>query len=150
MTSWARYDTAAKRLDARTQKGEGCWFFTGRIDRYGYGVIRVGHKTVKAHRLAYEFSIGRIPVGLTIDHLCHNGTGCPGGTSCPHRACVNPAHMEAVAFGVNVLRGGGPSARAARQTHCINGHLFYGKNGRRKCRTCAQNRYQAMKQAQLA
>jgi hypothetical protein len=68
--------------------------------------------------------------------------------------------MEAVAFGVNVLRGDGPSARAARQTHCINGHEFdekntlIAKNGARRCRACDRFRhrliYQAKKQAQPA
>jgi hypothetical protein len=47
-----------------------------------------------------------------------------------------------VTRGQNVLRGEGPSARHARQTHCKRGHPFDQRNtyvtpqGWRACRTC--------------
>lgn len=135
--------TVAQRLEAMTRKGEGCWEFTGYIDRYGYGVMKVNGRKTKAHRVAYELAIGPIPDGLTIDHLCRN------------RSCVNTDHLEVVTSCVNTLRGESVSARAARQTHCVNGHPFdlfntYTAHGWRKCRTCDRLRYHARKQASLA
>ena len=101
----------------------GCWRWTGRIDDRGYG--RYGRRSV-AYRLAYELHVGAIPAGLEIDHLCRN------------RACVNPAHLEAVTHAENMRRGAW-----GRRTACANGHPFDGPNttgGRRVCRTCAHER----------
>ncbi len=69
--------------------GTPCWLWTGARDGNGYGQLRVGSgkgKLKPAHRLAYEFSCGSIPVGQRIDHMCRRG----------HLACVNPAHLRAV------------------------------------------------------
>jgi hypothetical protein len=116
----------------------GCWPWLGYRNADGYGVITVGgddERVLRAHRVAYELLLGEtIPDGLTIDHLCRN------------RGCVNPEHMEVVERGENVLRGEGPSARAARATHCIRGHEFtpentyFRKSGKRECRACARAR----------
>lgn len=47
-----------------------------------------------------------IPDDLQIDHLCHtDDPGCLGGNDCPHRRCVNPAHLEPVTPQGNSLRG---------------------------------------------
>lgn len=61
---------------------------------------------------------------------------------CPHRICVNPAHMEPVTLAENKRRGMSPPAINARKTHCIHGHeltldnLVTCKLPWRKCRTC--------------
>lgn len=48
----------------------------------GYGRVRVGGKTVGAHRVAYELEFGPIPDGLHLLHLCDN------------RKCINPKHLR--------------------------------------------------------
>lgn len=118
----------------------GCWFWTGFKNPAGYGTFPVTPKfTMMAHRYAYELHVGPIPKGLQIDHLCRN------------RACVNPAHLEAVTAMENTMRGFGPAALNTRKTHCPKGHPYEGENlaqwqgqlvGRRYCRECqrAHNR----------
>ena len=117
------------QFDARwTPDGE-CWRWTGSISPNGYGRFNL----IYAHRRSYELHVGPIPEGLTIDHLCR------------HRWCVNPAHLEPVTRGENVLRGVGPSAQHARKTHCKRGHPLSGENLRvhargRECAICKRIR----------
>lgn len=110
---------------------KGCWVFNGYIGTGGYGQLTRNGKVQKAHRYFYEMLVGKIPTGLTIDHLCRN------------RPCVNPKHLEPVTFKENVLRGISFSAVNARKTHCNNGHKFTQENtlinsceNFRVCRTC--------------
>lgn len=82
-----------------------CWPWTGSVYTVGYGEFSFGGSSGYAHRFSYELHKGPIPVGLTIDHTCHNADySCPGG-KCAHRLCINPAHLEAVTTGENVRRG---------------------------------------------
>jgi hypothetical protein len=118
---------AEKRFKAKYEEaGNGCWLWQASLDEHGYGQFWYGSALGSAHRFAYEFYKGAIPVGLELDHLCrvHN--------------CVNPAHLEAVSSATNHLRGA-----SARKTHCVHGHPLSGdnlylhpKNGRRGCVTC--------------
>lgn len=87
------WETFWSRVDRQT---DGCWQWTGFINPNGYSQmsVRVDGKvrTIQAHRVAYEWFVGPVPDGLTIDHLCRN------------TRCVNPAHLEAVAHHENVRR----------------------------------------------
>jgi hypothetical protein len=101
----------AARFWAKVAKGrepDDCWSWSG-AKKKGYARLRVwrnGRWThMPAHRWAYEHVHGPLPAELTPDHRCHNDdTDCPGGPTCPHRACCNPAHLEAVTHEENLRR----------------------------------------------
>lgn len=87
--------TLLERFNAKWEEDEnGCWLWTASRLPHGYGRIGVGGKVRLAHRVSYELFNGPIPAGLDVDHLCHNeDRECPGGSTCMHRRCVNPAHL---------------------------------------------------------
>jgi hypothetical protein len=120
-----RIEGQEERFWAKVAKADGCWLWTGAKDTSGYG----NFQGIGAHRIAYQLTVGPIPEGLTIDHLCRV------------RACVNPVHMEPVTRKENTWRGEGRAGKEHRQTECIHGHPFDEANtihracGRR-CRTC--------------
>lgn len=124
---------------------DACWPWLKGINGNGYGSASWFGKIRATHRIAYELVIGPIPEGMDLDHVCHTrDRSCQGGRTCAHRRCVNPAHLEPVPNLVNVMRGQSPHARAARQTHCEQGHEFTAENTRvypsrpnaRVCLTC--------------
>lgn len=105
----------------------GCWWWMGMINKKnGYGIFMQGKKIRTAHRVSYEIHTGPIPEGLHIDHTCHKKEECYGGPTCPHRRCVNPLHLEAVAPEVNRQRGHNRTEAWSKQsaerqrtkTHC--------------------------------
>jgi hypothetical protein len=139
----------AARFWAKVTKTDTCWIWNAAGARGGYGSFNAASRTVRAHRFAYELHYGPIPEGLQVDHTCHNDDPtCRSGDNCPHRRCVNPAHLEAVTGRENTLRGETPAAINARKTHCAHGHEFTPentyrikpsrtqRNGARGCRAC--------------
>lgn len=113
----------------------GCWLWTGKIDKAGYGRIYLNprDRAALAHRVFYCYLVGQ-PTEETLDHLCRVPL------------CVNPSHLEPVSNTENILRGFGPSAINARKTHCIRGHalsesnLYQRTNHWRRCRECDRQR----------
>jgi len=139
-------DTLAVRLWSKVDRSSlnGCWMWTGFVDRDGYGKIRPGNYTrgcVGTHRVSWVLSNGEIPTGLFV---CHH---------CDVPACVNPSHLFLGSCKDNlrdaVAKGRNPQAA---KTHCIKGHPFTPTNiyrppkmpRKRQCMTCkamAQRRY---------
>lgn len=151
-----RQARAAVRLAERfwalvDQRGpDDCWPWIGEITRQGYGLFLYQPYPNRVRRLAHcvadELATGApIDQELVRDHSCHTrDLACPGGPTCPHRRCCNPAHLEPVTNRVNVISGRGISALNASKTHCVNGHEFTPENtaprnrGQRRCRQCSR------------
>lgn len=136
----------SERFWSKVDKSGGpdaCWPWTDTPNRDGYGTFYWGVGQKLAHRVAWFLTYGEWPTNQ-LDHTCHNGTDCNLSDRCPHRRCVNPAHLENVLGRVNILRGESPAATNAAKTHCLHGHPFAGENlgwrpdGRRQCRSCSR------------
>lgn len=129
-------------VDLEDVLADGCWMWRGSRSPQGYGLHSSNKRVGRAHRFAYELMVGPISDGLTLDHTCHDRSECDGGTGCPHRACVNPAHLEPVTLAANVRRA------SAGVTHCPKGHPYdeantYRPPGRpssRRCRICGREK----------
>jgi hypothetical protein len=90
----------------------GCWEWKTPSSKRCYGTFHLKDKSIKAHRFSYQYFVGSIPEGLTLDHLCRN------------LSCVNPDHLELASKRTNILRGMGIPAKNARATHCPKGHPY--------------------------
>jgi len=125
---WTKVDKNGPVPSHRPELGQ-CWLWTATKSN-GYGMFSLNSGMVLAPRYAYELTHGSIG-DRDLDHLCRNPS------------CVNPDHLEPVTHRENVLRGIGPTAMQAAQTHCKRGHPFDEENtyiipttGSRQCRTC--------------
>ena len=142
---WMKVDKNGPVRDYALHLGP-CWLWMAyTIDGYGRFDSHGAYPSVLAHRIAYELMVGLIPDGLTLDHLCHTmHPGCFDGPDCPHRRCINPAHLEPVPLVVNTNRGFGAGVVTARTMVCQRGHdlmdpanLKPASNGGLRCRVCA-------------
>ena len=105
-----------------------CWLWIGEsIQKTGYAQ----YGTRLAHRVSWEITNGKIPRGMTIDHLCFVPL------------CMNPKHLEVVTLAENVRR-----MNMLNRGRCRKGHVIRGledvyirpDNGRSMCRSCMQAR----------
>ena len=77
----------ADRFWRKANTSSGCWNWTAHIDEWGYGTFQVGSRTdhttksVLAHRVSWELSVGPIPEGMNVLHKCDNP------------CCVRPDHL---------------------------------------------------------
>jgi hypothetical protein len=131
----------------RSENPEGCWNWSGYLNKDGYGTTRWYGRMVKSHRASYEIAHGPIPEGLQIDHLCLN------------KACFNPKHLEAVTQTENMRRRW---ALFTPET-CLHGHPWTPENTKyirsttggkaRWCRQCGRDRtaeYKRKKRNEIA
>lgn len=79
-----RYFDSEEAFAAHTTRQGDHLIWSGSKLANGYPTIRANGKQMLAHRYSYERSIGPIPDGLVIDHICR----VP--------ACVEPSHLRAV------------------------------------------------------
>jgi len=63
------------------EPNSGCWLWIGSKLNKGHGCLKVGDKTMLAHRASWEVHKGAIPNGLWVLHLCNNA------------CCINPSHL---------------------------------------------------------
>lgn len=113
-----------------------CWIWNGYTNPSGHAAMRYQGRKQGAHRVTYEYFVGKIPEGLVLDHLCKRP------------ACINPKHLEPVKQGENVRRidNNPVSRQMKRDNECKEGHKFTPENtylrsdakgrGIRECRTC--------------
>jgi hypothetical protein len=76
--------TAPQRFWSKVHKTSGCWLWTARVGRDGYGRFRPGGKDtseIHAQRVAWALVNGPIPDDLLVLHACDV------------RCCVNPGHL---------------------------------------------------------
>jgi len=102
-----------ERFMDKVDKTPTCWLWTASKSR-GYGCFRLDGKDRRAHRVAYEWWVDKIPDGKQIDHVC----GEP--------SCVRPSHLRAVTPAENThAEHSMTTARVnAAKTHCPKGHPY--------------------------
>lgn len=131
----------SERFWAQVDQSAGCWLWQGCLggNGDGYGVFGA-HPQVRCHRFAYEEVVGPVPLGMSLDHTCHNAdVTCLGGPACLHRRCVRPDHLEIVTGVENFFRS---RNTPDKKTHCPQGHpydlanTYVRSEGWRGCRTC--------------
>ena len=92
----------ADRFWAKVDRTGGCWLWTGAVVRR-YGQIAVGHRRMRANRVAWELTFGGIPEGLVV---CHR---------CDVPLCVRPDHLFLGTVGDNT-RDAAAKGRMTRGT----------------------------------
>ena len=67
-----------------------CWNWIA-AKWFGYGLIKINGKMVRAHRFSYEYFVG--PLDNSLD-ICHN---------CNNPSCVNPNHLRQDTVSSNMI-----------------------------------------------
>lgn len=124
----------AQASEGRTS--DECWPWPGPLNDEGYPTSTSNGR--RPYRRAWELANQQtIPEGMQVDHRCHSESDCDEGKACPHRSCVNPAHLR-------LLSGAANTALRSdwRRGTCIKGHPwtpefgYVRKCGTWRCRPC--------------
>lgn len=131
------------------EPNSGCFLWLGPVSEKGYGLLSVGGKTRRAHRLSFEVTYGSIPAGSQVMHKCDQPS------------CIRPDHLVTGTALENAADCATKERFASQKRQaCPNGHLYSGPNlsvakradGKRyrRCKACgrdARRRYLAQKAA---
>ncbi len=118
------------RFWEKVRKTSTCWLWVGSKNKWGYGSISNGHKSLKAHRVALELLGEKIPRGMCVLHRCDT------------RACVNPNHLSigTTQDNINDRNAKGRQARGASsgrsrlsESDVIKMRELHSNNGARPC-----------------
>lgn len=127
-------DRVKERAATRWEADGDCWISTHSTASHGYAQIGWSspdeRKIVLAHRASWEHSMGPVPLGYTLDHLCKQ------------KRCVNPAHLRILPNYENARRTAG---RDWPLGQCAHGHpnseSYVQPAGKRICRPCKKRWY---------
>ena len=118
--------TLPERFWSKVDKSGECWTWSGSTMRRGYGRIQIGGRVQLAHRVSYELTIGPIPNGMVIDHVCHQP------------ACVKPQHLRVCSQKQNLENHSGAYSNSKSGVRGVRWHaknrqwlVEVGHNGRR-------------------
>lgn len=116
LTISSRAGTLDDRFNRRTKRQGECLVWLGGKNTSGYGTIVTSSRVkVCAHRLSYERSVGPIPAGMVVDHICRN------------KACVDPSHLRLATTKQN---GENLTGATARSTTGVRGVQFVWSRGK--------------------
>lgn len=109
----------AEMLTRRNVTESGCWEYTGKRTKQGYGKIKWMGITTGAHRVAAAIRLGH-PLQGRESPICHK---------CNNPPCFNPDHLYDGTPSTNqldsMLRG---THKETRKTHCPKGHPYDDSN----------------------
>lgn len=122
-------------IDTTERDPEGCLLSGYSVGSHGYAQAWDGTTVVLAHRIVWEWNLGTIPAGMTVDHECHM------------RICVDIEHLRLLPNAVNAADNGQVKTNPDSYRRCGKGHVMAmgTVNGKAAhyCRTCQNERRRA-------